>query len=124
MTGIMKIYLDDNLADKALVGLLGKAGHVVVRPAEADLGGKSDALHLEYAIRAGLVVLTSDRGDFADLHQLVQTSGGSHPGIFLVCFDNDQVRDIKPKHFPAAITKLESAGVTLVNQIIVLNQWR
>ena len=74
----MNLYLDDNFSDKLLATLLVKAGHKVVRPAEAGLTGAKDARHLEYAIREGLAVLTADRGDFRDLHQLILTAAGTH----------------------------------------------
>lgn len=120
----MNIYLDDNRTDKSLTGLLRKVGHLVVIPADAGLSGRSDACHLEYAIRHRLAVLTADRRDFADLHQLVLTAGGSHPGILVVRYDNDPKHDMKPKHIVAAIAKLETSGMSIVNEIVVLNQWR
>ena len=120
----MKIYLDDNLTGRTLAALLMNAGHTVVQPTAAGLAGASDARHLEYAIRNGLAVLTRDRDDFRELHQLVLTAGGGHPGILVVRFDNDPTRDMKPKHIVAAIGKLVRSGTPVVNQFIVLNQWR
>jgi predicted nuclease of predicted toxin-antitoxin system len=120
----MKIYLDDNQTDRRLVALLVKAGYQVVRPTDVALVGKSDALHLEQAIRDGLVVLTSDAEDFQDLSRLVLTSGGHYPGILVVRFDNDPLRDMKPKHVVAAVSKLDRSGLPLVDQLVVLNQWR
>ena len=120
----MKIYLDDNLDDRTLAALLVKAAHTVVRPSDAGLAGESDAWHLEYAIRQGLTTLTGDRRDFRALHQLVITAGGGHPGILLVRYDNDPKRDMKPKHIVAAMGKLVRSGAPVVNQLIILNQWR
>ena len=77
----MKIYLDDNRIDPALVGLLKKAGHRVVLPADANLAGASDARHLMNAIPQDLVVLTADRIDFGELHRLVQACGGRIPAF-------------------------------------------
>ena len=120
----MKIYLDDNLAGQTLGALLIKAGHTVVQPAAGGLAGASDARHLEYAIRQGLTALTRDRDDFRELHDLVLTAGGAHPGILVVRYDNDPTRDMKPRHIVAAIAKLVRSGAPVVNQFIVLNQWR
>jgi predicted nuclease of predicted toxin-antitoxin system len=120
----MRIYLDDNRADQKLAAMLRKAGHLVVRPAEVGLTGASDPRHLEYAIRESLVVLTSDRDDYRDLHYLVLTSGGAHPGILVVHYENDATRDMKPKHIVAAVAKLEKAGIPLASQLIILNHWR
>jgi hypothetical protein len=120
----MTIYLDDNRTDKSLIALLRKAGHVVVIPADVGLIGRSDACHLEYAIRHILVTLTADHEDFADLHQLVLTAGGNHPGILVVCYDNDPKHDMKPKHVVTAVGKLERSGLELANELIILNHWR
>ena len=118
------IYLDDNRAGRFLAGLLRKDGHAVVCPGDVGLAGASDALHLEYAIRTGLTTLTADSTDFRELHQLVETSGGGHPGILVVRFDNDPKRDMKPRHIAVAVRKLERSGTSSVNQVVILNQWR
>jgi predicted nuclease of predicted toxin-antitoxin system len=120
----MDLYLDDNLDDTKLADLLRKAGHSVVRPADAGLIGASDVRHLAYAIANGFTILTSDREDFRDLHDLLRAAGGAHPGILVVRFDNDATRDMKPKQIVSAIGKLERSGVDWVNDLIVLNQWR
>jgi predicted nuclease of predicted toxin-antitoxin system len=120
----MNIYVDDNLADKALTALLKKAGHSVVRPIEVGLDGRSDASHLTHAIDKSLAFLTSNRDDFRDLHFLIRTAGGSHPGIMVVRFDNDTTRDMRPKHIVGAVGKLERSGIPLGNELVTLNHWR
>ncbi len=120
----MKIYLDDNFTQRVFVALLRKAGHSIVRPSDANLAGASDARHLEHAIRAGLVVLSKDASDFNDLHKLVLTSGGSHPGVVLVRYDNDSTRDLTPKQVVSALGKLERSGLNLSGLAIILNHWR
>jgi hypothetical protein len=77
-----------------------------------------------HAIGQGIVVLTSDRADFRDLHELVLISGGGHPGMLVVAYENNPKRDMKPKHITAAVQKLERAGLDITNQVVVLNQWR
>jgi len=120
----MNLYLDDNRTDPRLAALLLRAGHTVVRPADVGLGGAPDARHLRHAIRNGLILLTADRIDFRDLHDLVVDSGGTHPGILLVRFDSDLKRDMKPRHIVAAIGRLERSGLDCTNQVVILNQWR
>ena len=120
----MRIYLDDNVADRTLAALLARAGHTVVRPADAGQTGVTDTEHLEYAIRETLAVLTRDRRDFRNLHQLLQAAGGTHHGIILIRYDNDPTRDMKPRHIVSAIRKLEQSGLDLTGQLIILNQWR
>jgi len=120
----MNLYLDDNRADPRLAALLRRDGHRVAVPADVGMSGASDARHLDYAVRCALVVLTADRDDFRDLHDLVLNSGGSHPGILVIRFENDPMKKMKPRHIVTAIAKLERSGLPLRNQIIVLNQWR
>jgi len=120
----MNLYLDDNRVDSKLFGLLGKAGHTVVRSADLQLSRSSDTRHLEHCIRNGLVALTADRIDFWELHELVLVSGGHHPGILIVRFDNDRSRDMRPHQIVRAITKLEKSAAPVADQVVVLNQWR
>jgi predicted nuclease of predicted toxin-antitoxin system len=120
----MRIYLDDNFADRALAATLRKSGHQVSRPADFGLLGASDARHLERAIRENLVLLTKDRDDFQELHDLVLTSGGQHPGMPIVRYENDAKRDMRRGHVIAALGKLERAGTPLQSERTILNQWR
>ncbi len=120
----MNLYLEDNQLDASLVSMLRRDGHTVVRPGDAGLRGASDVRHLEYAIRADLAVLTADSTDFRDLHDLVLTSGGKHPGVLVVRFDNDPKRDMQPKHIARAVANLERSGAPIANQVTVLNHWR
>ncbi len=120
----MKIYLDENRASDMWAGLLSYQGHDVIRPASLGLLGASDAVQLEQAIREKLVVITADNGDFSELHNLIQTAAGAHHGILLVRYDNDARRDMKEKHFAVAVGNVVKSGITLKNQLIVLNHWR
>jgi predicted nuclease of predicted toxin-antitoxin system len=120
----MRIYLDDNIANRTLAGALRNAGHVVSRPADFALSGAPDARHLDRAIRERLVTLTKDRDDFHDLHQLILTAGGRHGGIIVVRYENDAARDMKTGHIVKALGKLEGSGMPLENEWVILNQWR
>jgi predicted nuclease of predicted toxin-antitoxin system len=120
----MKIYLDDNITDHRLYGILVRAGHVVTLPADVSLSKASDPRHLTWAIEKGLIMLTGNHGDFDELHCLVLASGGKHPGIFVVRYDNDYPRDMKPAHIASAIGRVERSGVPVANEIIILNHWR
>ena len=120
----MNLYFDDNRADRRLAALLQRNGHTVVVPADVGMSGASDMRHMDYAVRHALVVLTADRNDFHELHDLVLNSGGGHPGILLIRHDNDPKKDMKPGHIVVALAKLERSGLPLRDQIIVLNQWR
>jgi hypothetical protein len=120
----MMIYLDDSRADKALASMLEKADHKVLRPSQVSLFGASDARHFKWAINNSHVVLTADRVDFLELHELVLASGGEHPGVIVVRYSDDPKKDMKAKHIVNAVNKLAKSGLSTANQYFVLNQWR
>ncbi len=120
----MRIYLDDNTTDPRLMIELRKRGHIVVEPSDASLDGASDARHFVYSIEKGLVILTRDADDFRNLHLIVIASHGEHPGIFVVRFDNDPSKDMRPGGLAAAVDRIEASRLPLSNQLFVLNHWR
>jgi predicted nuclease of predicted toxin-antitoxin system len=120
----MRLYLDENITDRRVVAHLLRLGHTVLVPAEVGQAGALDATHLAYAIRYGVVLLTQDYQDFTALHDLILAAGGRHSGILLLYTENDPTRDMTPRSIAAAITTLEAAAVSLVNQLYVVNHWR
>ncbi len=120
----MKIYQEDSRADKALANMLKKAGHQVLRPTDVGLLGASDARHFKWVISHSYVVLTADRVDFLDLHELVLASGGGHPGVMVVRYSDDPKKDMKAPQIVRAVNNLAKSALSTANQYIVLNQWR
>jgi predicted nuclease of predicted toxin-antitoxin system len=120
----MNIYLDDDSASRQLSMLLQNAGHKIPIPVNLGISGAPDPMHLTQAIRRQQILLTRNARDFSLLHELVITSGGGHPGILLLHFDNDPTRDLTAKGTVAAIAKLENSGLRLSNTLHVLNHWR
>jgi hypothetical protein len=120
----MTISLDDDSASRQLTLVLRKAGHDVSTPTDLGISGAPDPVHLTRAIREGRVLLTRNARDFTLLHDLVRASGGGHPGILLLHFDNDPTRDLTPKDVATAIAKLEASRVPISNELHVLNHWR
>jgi predicted nuclease of predicted toxin-antitoxin system len=120
----MNLYVDDNTCKAVLVALLRKAGHQVTVPSDVGTTGVSDVRHFLHAVTNGLLVLTKDHNDFADLHAVVQATHGQHPGILAIRLDNDASRDMKDRDTVRAIGNLERAGVPVANEFHVLNHWR
>lgn len=120
----MRVYLDEDLASALLTTLLERAGHDVAVPASAGLLGRSDAVQLTYAIEDSRVSLSRNYEDFEELHLLLRQAQGHHFGIVVVRQENNPTRDLTSKGIAAAIRKLDSAGVPIANEYIVLNQWR
>jgi predicted nuclease of predicted toxin-antitoxin system len=120
----MRLYLDDDTASPLLAKLLRKAGHDVRMPSEVGMTGAPDPVHLTRAIADGRVCMTKNHDDFWILHNLLRQARGHHPGIFVVRQDNDATRDLTPKGIVNAIRKLESAGMPVQDEFVVLNHWR
>lgn len=120
----MRLYLDDDSTDRMLVQRLRHAGHDVRSPSDIGQSGQHDAVHLKNAIREDRILLSRNHDDFRFLHELILQAKGHHPGIFIVCRENNPKRDLTPKGIVRAITKLLSAQVPLIDDIIILNHWR
>jgi hypothetical protein len=120
----MMISLDDDSASRELSQLLRRAGHDVSTPADLGTSGAPDPVHLTRAIQEGRLLLTRNARDFTLLHDLVQAAGGRHPGSLLLHFDNDPTRDLTSKGIVTAISRLETSGLPVLNELHVLNHWR
>jgi hypothetical protein len=117
----MRLYLDEDSASTLLVQLLRAAGHDVQTPFEASMIGEDDAVQFAYEDRA---LLTRNHDDFRNLHNLATALRGHHPGICVVCKENNPRRDLTARGIVQAIGKLLTAGVAVADQFIILNQWR
>jgi hypothetical protein len=120
----MRLYLDDDTASPLLAKLLRNAGHEVQLPAEAAMSGKPDAVHLTHAIGEDRVCLTKNYEDYLILHNLIRRAQGHHAGILVVRQDNDPTRDLTARGIVRALRNLESAGVPIRDEYVVLNHWR
>jgi hypothetical protein len=81
-------------------------------------------VHLTHAVLDDRVLLTHNHDDFDELHNLVRVVGGHHPGVLVVCRDNNPKRDLDQKGIVRAIGKLVAAGVSIADQFTILNHWR
>ncbi len=114
------LYLDDSVDSGEYRLRLAAAGHEVVSPRDVGMVGKDDRLHLEYAARHGLALLTYDADDFEELH----LAGEQHSGVLVVYFDNNRRRDMRPSEVVRAIEWLEASGLPIAGELHVLNHWR
>ncbi len=120
----MKIYLDECADHDLLAHLLWQAGHFVQNPRAINLTGVDDAVQLEYATQNQYALLTFNPDDFRDLHDQWQQQNRSHSGILLVYRDNDVTRDMRYGDMVRAIDRLLASGLSIVDQVHILNQWR
>jgi predicted nuclease of predicted toxin-antitoxin system len=120
----MKIVIDENLSSRALAARLQASGHDVVLVDDVGLLSASDPKVLSWAVRQDRLVLTRDSGDFEDLHELIITCGGHHPGLLLIRFDDNARHNMSPRAIVTAVGKLAASGLPTPDQVHVLNQWR
>lgn len=120
----MRVLVDENMSNPRLEAKLRAEGHDPVMASDAGLLSESDPRVLAWAISQALPVLTRDYKDFRDLHDLVLTARGHHGGILVVRFDNDPANNLSDRAIAHALTKLESSGVPVEDQIHVVNHWR
>ena len=79
----IRLYLDEDTLSRSFVSALRSRGVNVLTAHEADMGGRSDLAHLEFAASTSRTVLTCNVGDFAQLHNEFMTSGRQHNGILV-----------------------------------------
>jgi hypothetical protein len=120
----MNLYLVDDSVERLLIHLLIAAGRDIQIPSDVNRVGYPDAAHLLHAINVERTVLTANHDDFRLLHELVVASGGHHPGILVICKDNDRSRDMSSKAIVRAIDDIDAAGFDLHDQFQILNHWR
>ena len=120
----MTIYLDDDCAEVLLAVLLRKAGHDVQMPTEVGLAGAHDPVHLAHAVRGSRALISKNHGDYGRLHDLLMAGRGHHPGILIIRKDNDPKRDMKAAHIARAVRKLIGSGVSIIDEITILNDYR
>ena len=121
---ILKLYVDDSLDADVLAARCRKAGHSLISPRAVGLSGVNDAVHLRFAVEQKVPILTADRDDFRELHELVLAVNGHHTGILLVRRGRKRREQMSAARVVRALTRLEAAGINLHNRWIILNQWQ
>jgi hypothetical protein len=120
----MNLFLDEDMASALLTQVLRRAGHDVQVPTDVGLAGKSDAEVLRHTITAARVALSRNFRDFEQLHLLVLTSGGHHPGILVERFDNNPSHSMQPGDIVRALRNIEAAGFVMTDEYQILNLWQ
>jgi uncharacterized protein DUF5615 len=77
----IRLYLDEDSMDRALVRALRAREVDVITAVEAGLIARPDSQHLDYASDSGRVVFTYNVGDFCGLSELLLREGRQHSGI-------------------------------------------
>jgi hypothetical protein len=80
----IRLYVDEDAAETAIVNALLNAGYDVLTAHQASTEGDDDLKQLEFAATLGRVVYTLNTADFAILHAKLLASGATHAGIITI----------------------------------------
>ena len=80
----IRLYMDEDAMDQALVQALRARGVVVITALDAGMIERDDADHLDYATEQGSVLCSFNVGDFYHLHSDYVAQGKPHAGIILM----------------------------------------
>ena len=81
---MLRLYMDEDAMEQALVGGLRARGVDVLTAQEAGMSERNDPGHLEYAVRERRVLCTFNARDFWLLHSQYLAAGRTHAGIVLM----------------------------------------
>jgi hypothetical protein len=81
---IVRLYVDEDASESAVVAGLRARGVDLVTTVEANRCGASDTEQLEFATEQERVIYTFNTGDFARLHREFLQKGRPHRGIVVI----------------------------------------
>lgn len=113
------LLVDEDTQARLLVEMLRADGHDVLTVGEASLTAKPDRTVLNFARAERRVLLTRNCSDFFILHE----ADPAHPGILAVYQDAVPRKGMAYAAIVSAIANLESTGLLLQEQFIVLNEY-
>lgn len=115
----LRLLVDEDTQAHLLVEMLRADGHNVLTVSEADLIAKSDQTVLNFARSQQRGLLTRNCDDFLALHE----ADPNHSGILAVYQDAAPKKAMNYTAIVRAIANLESTGLLVAGQFIVLNQY-
>lgn len=80
----VRLYVDEDAGENAVVNGLRARGIDVLTTVEADQGGATDRDQLVFAAQQERTIYTFNVSDFARLHREYLLQGIDHPGIIVV----------------------------------------
>ena len=83
LSNMIKLYLDEDTINRALINGLRVRGFDVLTAREADLIQIADQEHLEYATSLNRTVFTFNSRDFVKLHVEYLSTSRHHAGIIV-----------------------------------------
>jgi hypothetical protein len=116
----IRLYLDEDSMQQALVNALRARGVEVITALETGMIERKDEHHLEYATERGCVLFSFNVGDYFYLHTNFLSEGKQHAGIILAQQQRYSVGEIMRKLLLLISTTPAEA---MVNQVEFLSSW-
>jgi predicted nuclease of predicted toxin-antitoxin system len=117
----IRLYLDEDTMDNALIRGLKAHGIDVVSASEAGMVDQFDHEHLSYATSAGRVLVTYNVRDFNRLHAQYQREGRQPAGLI---FMPQQRYSIGEKLRRLLRIMAARSAESMVSQVEFLSAWR
>jgi hypothetical protein len=116
----IRLYLDEDALQDALVQALQSSGVDVMTVADADRLSFSDEDQLIWAAQQIRVIYSSNMGDFHQLHSVFLAEAKSHGGIILVPQQRYSIREQL-----RGLLKLmaEKSAEDMINQLVFLSAY-
>jgi hypothetical protein len=116
----IRLYLDEDALQDALVQALQSSGMDVITVADADRLSFSDENQLIWAAEQARVIYSFNMGDFHQLHSVFLAEARSHSGIILAPQQRYSVREQL-----RGLLKLmaEKSAENMINQLVFLSAY-
>jgi hypothetical protein len=116
----IRLYLDEDALQDALVQALQSSGIDVLTVADADRLSFSDENQLTWAAQQARVTYSFNMGDFHQLHSIFLTEARSHSGIILAPQQRYSIREQL-----RGLLKLtaEKSAEDMINQLVFLSAY-
>ena len=114
----MRLLLDEDSQEKALVKILISKGNDVITVNDCGLSGQDDITVFGKAVETQRVILTRNCDDFIE----IADSGARHSGI-LLHYPNGQVQ-MSHDAIAKSIWNIENTIGDISNQVIAIDHWQ
>ncbi len=117
---MIRLYVDHDSAERALVSELRRRGMDVLTSIEAGNARASDEEQLAFATGAGRVIYTANARDFAAIHFAWLAHGRRHRGIVV---RDDQLMPLGQQILRLADISATAGPDDLADLLLYLDQW-
>ncbi len=116
----IRLYIDEDSMDRALVRALRARGVDILTALDEDMIAQPDEVHLAFAAAQGCVLYSFNVGDYYQLHTAYLSEGRSHTGMILAPQQRYSVGEQMRRVLRLLATR---SAEEMVNQVEFLSHW-